>query len=95
MAKSKIIITWDRIHGLPQAKLKNVSTEDISDASIFLKGTILKQKYKKVLSTTNTNKKHTNKLFRFIRRLFAEIKFSRTEKYFCKEYVAPFPIKSR
>lgn len=49
MARAKIIITWDKINGLPQAKFKNVSTEDISDASIFLKGTTLKERHRTAL----------------------------------------------
>lgn len=91
--KPKIIITWDKVHGLPQAKFKNVSTEQILDAGIFLKGTTYKQRHQR--KSVKRTHKQQNKLMRFIRRFIAMTKSTRSEHRTVheREVAIPFPLR--
>lgn len=61
--KTKITITFDQ-HNLPHAKMKNISKEQILDASVFLNGVSREKR----IRPTKVN--GMSKFYRFILRLF-------------------------
>lgn len=75
--KSKIIITFDDIYGLPRLKAKNIDRSQLLDASIFLNG-LSREK----LSPNKVTSKKPNKVLKFFRCLYAVTKETRADKRF-------------